>query len=86
MRLWQSNPACRQPTVHISEAAEGVVNNLIGVVFNDEQYRCVDATHTAIERLETEAVMLRAVQKSPRTTLGARRQVKRQLHKQTDTV
>jgi len=58
--------------------------NLIGVVFDDEQYWRVDATHTAIQSIETEAVILRAVQQTPRTALCTRRQVKAQLLVQTN--
>jgi len=36
--------------------------NLVGIVLDDEQYGRIDAVHTAVERVETEAVTLGAVE------------------------
>jgi len=48
---------------------------LVGIVLDDEQYGRVDATHAAVESVETEAVVLGAVKQTPRTALRTRRQV-----------
>jgi len=59
--------------------------NLIGIVFDDEQYWRIDAVHAAVESVEAEAVMLGAVEQAPWTALGTRRQVKAQLQQASRT-
>ena len=58
--------------------------NLVRIVFNNEQYRSVDTTHAPVQSVETEAVILRAVQQAPRAALSTGRQVIAQLHRQTN--
>ena len=47
--------------------------NLVRIVFNHEQYRRIDTTGAAVQRLETEAMVLGAVEQTPRTALGTGR-------------
>ena|SRR6218665_931666 len=63
----------------INETEIGSSTYEVAVIFDDQKNGRVDSKHLAIQRLQTEAVLIRTVDELPRTTLGTRRQVKAQL-------